>query len=78
MASPSLPPPEVVVLSAAYLAADDRAGRGVEKLILLSATPAGDGRIRLQARTPSGANREAEVSARCSRRTSSTRPATRC
>lgn len=51
--------PEVVVLSAADLAADDRAGRGVE-VILLSATPAGDGRIRLQARTPSGANREAE------------------
>lgn len=51
--------PEVVVLSAADLAADDRAGRGVE-VILLSATPSGDGRIRLQARTPAGANREAE------------------
>ena len=51
--------PEVVVLSAADLAADDRAGRGVE-VILLSATPSGDGRLRLQARTPGGANREAE------------------
>lgn len=51
--------PEVVVLSAADLAADASDGRGVE-VVLLSAMPAGAGRLRLQARTPSGANREAE------------------
>ena len=51
--------PEVIVLSAADLAADASDGSGVE-VVLLSATPAGAGRLRLQARTPSGANREAE------------------
>lgn len=51
--------PEIIVLSAADLAADNRDGSGVE-VVLLSATPAGEGRIRLQARTPAGANREAE------------------
>ena len=51
--------PEVMVLNAADLAAAEGARDGVE-VVMLSAMPTGSGRIRLQARTPGGANREAE------------------
>ncbi|TDR40406.1 DNA-binding winged helix-turn-helix (wHTH) protein [Tahibacter aquaticus] len=51
--------PEVTVLNAADLAAAESARDGVE-VVMLSATPSGTDRIRLQARTPGGASREAE------------------
>lgn len=51
--------PEVVVLNAADLAAAQGSRDGVE-VVMLSAMPSGEGRVRLQARTPDGGNREAE------------------
>lgn len=51
--------PEVVVLNAADLAAVQGARDGVE-VVMLSAMPSGEGRVRLQARAQGGASREAE------------------
>jgi cellulose synthase operon protein C len=51
--------PEVLVLSAADLAAEGDGRSGVE-VLMLSAVPTGSGRVRLQARSSGGASREAE------------------
>lgn len=51
--------PEVVVLNAADLAAAP-GSRDRAEVVMLSAMPSGEGRVRLQARTPGGASREVE------------------